>query len=206
MSINTQLFEGKLIRLAPIDHEKDPEVESRWTHDLRLCSCGRWTGSSHFLSLPQLKKRYEAIEKEVDESKRLFHFTIRSKEDGRLVGYVRIEWIEWTHGTGNLKLAIGDPADRDKGYGSEALRLILRYAFQSSTSIACRPWWVMIIRQRIRFFIRHGFVEEVRRRKAVLRDGQTYDLLHLGLLREEWQAVQIEKQPWMTCYAVSWFT
>lgn len=30
MSIETQLFEGKLIRLAPIDHEKDPAVESRW--------------------------------------------------------------------------------------------------------------------------------------------------------------------------------
>ena len=36
MSIDTQLFEGKLIRLAPIDHDKDPEVESRWTHDLSL--------------------------------------------------------------------------------------------------------------------------------------------------------------------------
>ena len=34
MSIETQLFEGKLVRLTPIDHEKDPEVESRWTHDL----------------------------------------------------------------------------------------------------------------------------------------------------------------------------
>jgi hypothetical protein len=36
MSIDTQLFEGKLIRLGPINHEKDPEVESRWTHDLSL--------------------------------------------------------------------------------------------------------------------------------------------------------------------------
>ena len=31
--------------------------------------------------------------------KKLFHFTIRPKEDSRLVGFVRIEWIEWTHGT-----------------------------------------------------------------------------------------------------------
>ncbi len=42
---------------------------------------------------------------------------------------MRIEGIEWTHGTGNLKLAIGDPAERGKGYGSEALQLILRFAF-----------------------------------------------------------------------------
>jgi hypothetical protein len=41
MDIATQLFEGKLICLAPIDHEKDPEIESKWTHDpeyLRMLS------------------------------------------------------------------------------------------------------------------------------------------------------------------------
>src|SRR5512143_2643431 len=106
MSIDTQLFEGTLIRLASIDHEKDPEVESRWTHDLSLL---RALGNEPAmpLSVAQVKKKYEAIEKDMDESKRLFHFTIRGKEDGRLLGFVRIEWIEWTHGTGNLKLAIG---------------------------------------------------------------------------------------------------
>ena len=31
-----------------------------------------------------------------------------------------------------------------------------------------------------------GFVEEVRRRKAILRDGRAWDLLVFGLLRSEW--------------------
>jgi RimJ/RimL family protein N-acetyltransferase len=31
-----------------------------------------------------------------------------------------------------------------------------------------------------------GFVEEVRRRKAILRDSQEFDLLAFGLLRSEW--------------------
>ncbi len=33
MSIDTPLFSGNLVRLGPIDHEKDPDVVSRWTHD-----------------------------------------------------------------------------------------------------------------------------------------------------------------------------
>jgi len=41
----------------------------------------------------------------------------------------------------------------------------------------------------MRFFKRFGFIEEVRRRKALLRDGQTWDLIHLGLLRDEWLAL-----------------
>jgi hypothetical protein len=31
--IQTQLFEGQDTRFGPIDHEKDAEIESKWTHD-----------------------------------------------------------------------------------------------------------------------------------------------------------------------------
>ena len=62
MSIDTQLFEGKLIRLGPIDHDKDPEVESRWTHDLSLLRA-LWRQPAMPLSVAQMKKKYEAIEK-----------------------------------------------------------------------------------------------------------------------------------------------
>ncbi len=185
MSIGTQLFEGILIRLAPIDHEKDPEVESRWTHDISF-----QRAMDRRLALPQsvaqVKKKYEAIEKEVDESKRLFHFTIRGKEDDRLLGYARIEWVEWVHGAGNLRMAIGDQAERGKGYGSEALGLMLRFAFTELNLYRLSALVGEDNPGAIRFFARHGFLEEVRRRKAILRDGQVWDLLHLGLLRDEW--------------------
>ena len=31
--IATQLFESQDIRFGPIDYEKDPEIESKWTHN-----------------------------------------------------------------------------------------------------------------------------------------------------------------------------
>lgn len=188
MSIDTQLFEGMLIRLGPIDHEKDPEVESRWTHDLSLLRA-LWRQPAMPVSVAQMKKRYEAIEKQVEESKNLFHFTIRGKDDHRLLGFVRIEGIEWTHAVGSLKIAIGDPVERGKGYGSDALQLMLRFAFRELNLYRLAA----VVREDnpagLRFFIRYGFVEEVRRRKAVMRDGNTWDLIHLGLLRDEWQVV-----------------
>jgi RimJ/RimL family protein N-acetyltransferase len=191
MSINTQLFEGKLIRLAPIDHEKDPQVESRWTHDLTLMrALSRQPALP--LSAAQMKKKYEAIEKEVDESKRLFYFTIRGKDDNRLLGFVRIEGIEWTHGICNLKLAIGDPLERNKGYGSEALALIMHFAFSELNLYRLSVVVGEDNPAGLRFFTRHGFVEEVRRRKSILRDGQALDLIHLGLLRDEWLVMEGE--------------
>jgi RimJ/RimL family protein N-acetyltransferase len=187
MSIDTQLFEGKLIRLGPINHEKDPEVESRWTHDLSLMrAMSRQLAMP--LSVAQVKKKYEAIEKEMGESNRLFYFSIRGREDDALLGFVRLERIEWTHGTCSLKLAIGDPVERNKGYGSEALQLIMRFAFSELNLYRLSVVVGDDNQAGLRFFLRHGFVEEVRRRKSLLRDGQTWDLLHLGLLRDEWLA------------------
>ena len=191
MSFSTQLFEGKLVRLAPINHDTDPQVESRWTHDLAfLRSMDRKLAMP--LSVAQVKKKYEAIEKEVDETKRLFHFTIRAKEDNRLLGYVRIEWIEWTHGTGSLRLGIGDPVDRNQGYGSDALELILRFAFMELNLYRLSILVGEDNPDAMRFFLRYGFVEEVRRRKAIHRDGQEWDLVHLGILRDEWLSPAVE--------------
>jgi RimJ/RimL family protein N-acetyltransferase len=193
MSIATQLFEGKLVRLGPIDHDKDPEVESRWTHDISfLRAMDRKVAMP--LSVAQMKKKYEAIEKDVDESKRLFYFAIRSKDDNRLLGYARIEGIEWIHGTGNLRLAIGDPAERGKGYGSDALQLVLNFAFREINLYRLSALVGGDNPGAVRFFGRHGFVEEVRRRKAILRDGQSFDLVHLGILRDEWLSKVTDKE------------
>jgi RimJ/RimL family protein N-acetyltransferase len=190
MTIQTQLFEGTAIRLAPIDHEKDAEVESRWTHD-PLYLHGLSMEPARPLSTAQVKKKYEAIEKEIDESKNLFHFTIRTRDENRLLGFARVYWIEWTHGNGNLKLAIGDAQDRNKGYGSEALNLLLRLAFDELNLYRLSATMGEDNPAALHIFHKFGFVEEVRRRKAILRDGRTWDLIHVGLLHDEWHPASL---------------
>jgi RimJ/RimL family protein N-acetyltransferase len=187
MSIQTQLFESTRLRLGPIDHEKDPEIESRWTHDPVFLH-GLSLDPARPLSPAQMKKKYEAIEKSIEESHSTFHFAVRSKEDERLIGLARIEWIEWSHGAGNLKLAIGDVKDRRQGYGSEVMQLLLRFAFEelnlyrlsavvgedNLAGLALLKVWL-----RRRGAPAQGFAAR----------GQCFDLIHLGLLRNEWQPV-----------------
>ena len=189
MSIQTQLFESARLRLGPIDHEKDPEIESRWTHDPVFLH-GLSFNPARPLSPAQMKKRYEAIEKEIDESHNSFHFMVRSKEDERLIGLARIEWIEWSHGAGGLKLAIGDVKDRRQGYASEVMQLLLRFAFDELNLYRLSAVVGEDNLAGLALLKKFGFVEEVRRRKALLRDGQFFDLIHLGLLRNEWQPVE----------------
>jgi RimJ/RimL family protein N-acetyltransferase len=193
MGIDVSLFEGKAICLAPIDHDKDAAVESRWTHDAeyqRLLE----TEPARPLSAFQVKKRYEAIEKEMDEDKNLFYFTIRLRagqgqggEADRLVGFARLYWIEWAHGNGNVQLGIGEANDRGHGYGTEALGLLMRFAFDELNLYRLSAMVPEYNTTALRLFERAGFVEEVHRRQALQRDGRCWDLIHVGILRDEWQ-------------------
>jgi RimJ/RimL family protein N-acetyltransferase len=188
--LQVQLFEGERIRLGPIEPDKDAETESRWTHDpdyLRALAAD----PARPLSPAQVKKKYEDLEKELKEGKNSFYFTVRAREDDRLIGFVRLMWIEWNHGSGRLQMGIGDPKDRGQGYGSEALRLVLRYAFHELNLYRLGTAAVPAYNEgALRFFQRAGFVEEVRRRQALQRDGKRWDAVLLGILREEWASAR----------------
>jgi RimJ/RimL family protein N-acetyltransferase len=193
MKISESLFVAQDICLAPIDHEKDAEIEARWTHDaeyMRLLNLEP--------ALPQsaakLKKRYEKIEKEQDEKKNLFYFTVRMRADDRLIGFARLYWIEWSNAGGLVQLGIGDPNDRRKGFGTQTLSLLLRYAFDELNLYRLTAVIPEYNPAALQLFSKAGFVEEVRRRKALNRDGKRWDLLNLGLLHEEWSARQASAQ------------
>ena len=184
--IQTQLFEGQDIRFGPIDHEKDPEIESKWTHDsefMRLME----VNPARPMSAAMIKKQYEKLEKQVEENKNLYYFTIRAKADDRLIGKAAVQWIEWTNGNGFLQLGIGAAEERHKGYGTQALRLLLRFAFAELNLFRVSAIVPEYNEGAIALLKKFGFVQEVCRRQSLERDGRRWDLLVFGLLNDEWR-------------------
>lgn len=184
--IQTQLFESPEICLGPIDHEKDPEIESKWTHDFEFMRLMETTPARP-LSAAMIKKQYEKLEKQIEEDKNLYHFTIRAKADDRLIGKAVIQWIEWTNGNGWLRLGIGAAEDRRKGYGSQVLQLLLRFAFAELNLFRVSAAVPEYNEAAIALLRKFGFTQEVCRRSALERDGRRWDLYVFGLLRDEWQ-------------------
>ncbi len=185
--IQTQLFEGKDIRFGPIDQEKDPEIESKWTHDsdfMRMMDIA----PARPMSPAMVKKGYEKLEKQIEENKDQYYFTIRAKEDDRLIGKAIVQWIGWANSNARIQLGIGSVEDRSKGYGTQALGMLLRFAFAElnlfRVSVIVPAYNVAAIALLKKF----GFVEEVRRRQSVERDNKRWDMLAFGLLKEDWQS------------------
>ena len=184
--IQTQLFESQDLRLGPIDHEKDPAIESGWTHDsefMRLMEMN----PARPMSAAMVKKQYEKLEKQIEEDKNLYHFMIRAKADDRLIGKAAILRIEWTNGNCFLQLGIGSAEDRRKGYGTQALQMLLRFAFAELNLFRVTAFAPEYNEGALALLQKFGFAQEVCRRRALERDGRRWDLYVFGLLRDEWQ-------------------
>jgi RimJ/RimL family protein N-acetyltransferase len=186
LNIQTQLFEEKDVRFGPIDHETHPDIEAKWTHDAEFMRLMELKPVRP-LSPAVVKKQYEAIEKEMEEEKNLFYFTIRAREDDRFLGKALVEWIDWANGNGFIRLGIGAPEDRRKGYGSQALTMLLRYSFGELNLYRVTAVVPAYNEGALHLFQKFGFVEEIRRRKAIHRDGEFWDIVSFGLLNAEWR-------------------
>jgi len=180
------LFEDELIYLANIEPEKDAEIESKWSHDVEYL---RMLSADYVLPLSamQIKKHYERIENKADESGTMFYFTIHKKADDQLIGFILISLSDWNHRTAMLQLGISDAVNRNQGYGTHALKLMLRYAFDELNLRRLLVKAPEYNQAAVHVFEKAGFMVEARRRQVIQRDGKRWDEIRLGMLQEEWK-------------------
>jgi RimJ/RimL family protein N-acetyltransferase len=183
MDITTSLYTGKLVRLTRIE-EKDAETLAEWSQEATLARMLDLTPARP-LAPEQVKKQLEKLEKAVEEEKNLFYFHIRPLAAEKLIGWGKIYWILWPSQIGCLQLAIG-PSEQKQGYGSGALTLLLRFAFDELNLHRLTVSLPGYNLNGIKFLEKFGFSEEVRRREVIFRDGRRWDSLQFGLLRSEW--------------------
>jgi RimJ/RimL family protein N-acetyltransferase len=111
---------------------------------------------------------------------------IRAQVDDRLIGKAQLDRLEWANGVCRVRLGIGSVEDRRKGYGSQALRLLLRFAFAELNLFRVSADVAEYNEGAIALMKKFGFTEEVRRRQSLERNGRRWDLLVFGLLKDEW--------------------
>lgn len=116
------------------------------------------------------------------------HFAIEA--DGKLIGTCGLSNFNHTSKTCELGIGIGNKAYWGKGYGREAVSLLVEYAFRYRNFR--RVWlWVHADNERaIRAYRACGFVEEGRLRQHMWSNGHYVDAVYMGILDSEWRARQ----------------
>ncbi|MFX1252117.1 MAG: GNAT family N-acetyltransferase [Promethearchaeota archaeon] len=171
------MLEGERIRLRAIE-KSDLPILREWYNDFRLR--GAYGGGYNPLSA----EKYET-ERFLDRlSETVLVLAIILKETEEHFGTV--SYRSEAFNTGRLGIIIGKEKYRRKGYGTEAMRLIMKICFLEKNVQKLFLWtrgW-NISAQKLAESL--GFKEAVRIRNAVLRDGAWYDTICYDLLREEY--------------------
>ncbi len=179
--MDRSLFRGELVRLVAPNPEADAETLARWSRDsefLRLFGGGParpWTA----------KSTRQEIEKDLEKNDLLLFF-IRTLADDRLIGLVDLEPI-WPHGDGWIGMGLGEREYWGKGYGRDAMRVMLRYAFTELNLHRVSLNVFAYNARAIRSYEKAGFIVEGRARRPMNRDGRRWDVIYMGILQEEWE-------------------
>ncbi|MBN8192510.1 GNAT family N-acetyltransferase [Bacillus sp. NTK074B] len=138
-------------------------------------------------ALPPKPKTEEEIKKWMVPEENSFRFAIRLKDDGRIIGFVELDGILWTHRVGWISISIGDETAWGSGYGREAMECLLAYGFHELNLHRLQLTVFSYNERAIRLYESLGFRKEGSYRQFLQRDGKRYDMFLFGLLAGEWE-------------------
>ena len=169
---------GELVALGPLRRDLLLDYQ-RWVNDLV---------TAHRVGLPPRPMTEEQEAAWYDEAVTAsdwIAFTIYERSTWRAIGTCALIRVNHQHGTAEIVMLIGEPDGRGKGCGTEAVRLLLDYAF---TALGLRNVMLSVDEDNPaarRAYEKAGFKEMGRRRQAVHTAGRRTDEIYMDCLATE---------------------
>jgi len=166
---------GKKCYLSPIN-VSDAEKFTQWLNDLELTS--NLSIYNNVFNVETEKVLLEKLSKEHNYS----IIDITSNELIGTCGFVEIDNLNQTAETG---IFIGNKNYWNKGYGTEALILLLDYGYKALNLHNVMLKVYSFNDRAIRSYEKIGFGIIGKRREALKRGNKTYDVIYMDLLYNE---------------------
>lgn len=173
-------IEGALVRLRPPSDGDVPHFV-RWYNDPDVL---------HWLHMTEGPPATEAMEQERIDKSRSDPYQmlwIIETNEGRVVGNITLLQIDTVHGRAWLGITIGEKDCWSHGYGTDAIRLLLKYAFESLGLRRVQLITDADNERGIRCYEKCGFYREAVLREHRLRYGQPLDMVQMAVLKGEWK-------------------
>ena len=183
------LFRGELIRFTFEEPETRAKAELRWQHDSEF----HRFADSDAAQLSSEKKIKEWFDKQTEDGPKpeRYSFSVRTLDEDKYIGFLS-SWVDLIHREAWVGLGIGERECWSKGYGTDMMKLFLRYAFTELGMQRVSLGLFEYNPRALKSYEKCGFRLEGRTRLDTLREGRRYNSLWMGILREEWQQMQKE--------------
>lgn len=177
------IYTGEMVRLIAFDPKEGAKAFARWDRDTEF---RRFLDSdaAKLISSNNIEKEIEQdLEK---EAQKFYLFGVRALDNDALIGFIDLFVYNWPGRDAFVGIGFGEREYWGKGYGTDLMNLILRYAF---TELHLRRVTLNVFEynpRAIRSYEKVGFRHEGRLRQALNKEGKRWDMLFMGVLREEW--------------------
>jgi RimJ/RimL family protein N-acetyltransferase len=176
------ILTGSITRLTAVNSAPDAAIIAHWSHDAQF-----WRLAHTVPAYPELaRQRKQHIE---ERGLDLKSFAIRTLADDRLIGLIGLYTIFQLHREAFIGIHIGEREFWGKGYGTDALRVLLRYAFEELNLQRISLSVLEGNARAMRSYEKCGFRYEGRERRVWAYDGRRWDEIYMGVLRDEWLAM-----------------
>ncbi|MBP3502705.1 MAG: GNAT family N-acetyltransferase [Clostridia bacterium] len=176
---------GDRIYLSPRNTE-DYEIFTEWLNDFETTD---YIGKSG--NLISLEGEKEFLEK---NNSPIATFAIVTLDHDKMIGTVSLENVDFINRTATLGIFIGDKDYRSKGYGTEAIKLILEYGFKYMNLNNIKLDLMSFNERALKCYKKCGFKEYGRRRKCKFVNGKYYDSISMDILAEEFEGDYIRNK------------
>lgn len=169
---------GERVALGPLRRDLLPDYQ-RWLNDFALAPM---LGNAVPLTVEQTVAWYER-----QATGDAVVFTLYERAMWRAIGTTTLYDIHHQYGRAGFGITIGEAASRGQGYGTEATRLVLDWAF---TVLGLHNVMLTVNAYNVaglRAYEKAGFREFGRRRECRPHDGQRWDMVYMDCLASEFR-------------------
>jgi RimJ/RimL family protein N-acetyltransferase len=177
------IYTGKFVRLSAFDPEEMSKAWSRWYRNSEYVRLLNSSARPMFSPKAELKWREEEVSEMTPVN---YFFAIRTLTEDKLIGELALEVVDWSGRDAFVGLSIGETEYWNKGYGTDIMNVLLRFAF-AEVNLKRVSLGVFEYNPRaIRSYEKAGFRHEGQMRSLLSREGRRWNNLYMGILREEW--------------------
>jgi RimJ/RimL family protein N-acetyltransferase len=172
---------GKRIRLRGVERSDLPQFQE-WLNDPEVIE-----GLSIYLPLSMTDEEqwFERMSR-LEQSEKPLAIEMKQGRGWRMIGNIGFFNIEWVNGCAEFGIFIGDRSIWNRGYGTEAVKLILRHGFETLNLHRIYLRVYSTNPRAKRSYEKAGFKLEGTLREAVYRRGRFADIHIMSVLRSEW--------------------
>ena len=116
-------------------------------------------------------------------------FAIEDNKTGEFLGTCGIESINNISRSAELGIAIHNPANHSKGYGTDTMRCLLKFGFNVLNLHRIELWVMEYNKRAIHVYNNVGFKEVGRKREAHFLQGVYHNIIVMDILEDEFRKI-----------------